>query len=194
MNLSVISKKFAEYPVLFVCGIITPLALVLLFMRAPKLEQYETELLDLERQWEQILTNTERSSGLEADTAALEAGLEEIEGRLMQVENVAVNYEFFYDLEEETGITMSQFSQGNASDGSQLSLGLEKLKHFSVIPYDLSISGSMEQLLGFIDVLNRQNYIVRLDMFRLFPSTGNTAAEGQLSGRLRCHVLAAKHD
>jgi hypothetical protein len=195
MNLSLISKRIAEYPVIFVCGLITPLALVLLFMRAPKLEQYEGELADLERQWEQILTNTERSNGLEDATAALEAGLEEVESRLMQVENVAINYEFFYDLEEETRVTMSQFSQGNASDGSTIPLGIEKLRHFSVIPYDLTISGSMDQLLGFMDTLNRQSYIVRLDMFRLYPNTtAGTESSGELGGRLRCHVLAAKHD
>ncbi|NDV62580.1 hypothetical protein G0Q06_08965 [Puniceicoccales bacterium CK1056] len=194
MNLSVISKKFSEYPVIFVCGVITPLALVLLFMRAPKLEQYETELSDLEREWEQILTNTERSNGLEEDIAALESGLEDIESRLMRVENVAINYEFFYDLEEETGVTLNQFSQGVASDGSEIPMGLEKMKHFSVIPYDLTIAGSMDQLLGFMDVLNRQNYIVRLDMLRLFPSIGEQGDEDNLGGRLRCYVLAEKHE
>lgn len=194
MNLSVISKILTEYPVLFVCGVVTPLALVLLLMRSPKLKLYEGELADLERQWEQILTNTERSTGLEADTAALEQGLEAIEERLMQVENVAINYEFFYDLEKETGITMNQFSQGNASDGSAIPLGVEKLRHFSVIPYDLTITGSMDQLLGFMDSLNRQNYIIRLDMFRLYPNTAGVQSPGELGGRLRCHVLAAKHD
>lgn len=195
MNLSAISKKFAEYPVLFVCGIITPLALILLFMRAPKLEQYETELSDLERQWEQILTNTERSSGLEEDIAALEAGLEDIESRLMDVENVAVNYEFFYDLEKETGISLDQFSQGVASNGSEIPMGREKMKHFSVIPYDLTLSGSMDQVLGFMDVLNRQEYIVRLDMLRFYPSTAGAAgSDDLLGGRLRCYVLAEKHE
>jgi hypothetical protein len=52
----------------------------------------------------------------------------------------------------------------------------------------------MEQLLGFMDVLNRQDYIVRLDMLRLFPPSSNASGDDQLSGRLRCYVLAAKHE
>lgn len=194
MNLSVISKKFSDYPVLFVCGVLTPLALVLLLMRAPKLDQYEIELSDLEREWEQILTNSERSNGLEEDIASLEAGLEDIEDRLMQVENVAVNYEFFYDLEEETGVKLGQFSQGAASNGAEMAMSLDKLKHYSVIPYNMTITGSMEEVLGFLDDLNRQDYIVRLDMFRLFPSSTEEGGEDQLGGRLRCFVLAAKNE
>jgi len=194
MNLSLISKKFKEYPILFVCGVICPLVLVLLFMRGPKIEQYETELEELEREWSEIQTNKERSSGLEEDIASLEAGLEKIDKRLMQVEEVAINYEFFYDLEAEGNIELNRFSQGEASDGKQLSIGKNGLRHFSVLPYNLSMTGSMEEILGFMDLLDRQEYIVRMDMLWLSPVTETSAETPQLSGRLQCHVLAAKHE
>lgn len=194
MNLSVISKKLKEYPILFVCGILTVLALVLLFMRGPKIETHEAELADLERKWSDIQRNMERSSGLEEEIAQLEAGLDKIDGRLMDVDQVAVNHEFFYDLEEAGGISLRQFNQGNASDGKQLPIGRDGLRHFSVIPYNLSMAGTMEELLGFVDLLDRQKYIVRMDMFWLTATTDTEETSRELTGRLQCHVLAAKHE
>lgn len=194
MNLSVISKKFKEYPILFVCGIITPVALVLLFMRAPKIEEYETQLEDLERTWNDIQKNVERSAGLESDIESLETGLEAINERLMRVENVAVNSEFFYDLEEAVGVQLGRFTQGEAGDGSNLHIGMEKMLHFSTIPYNLNIGGTMEEVLSFISSLDRQDYIVRLESLRLAPASSEDKTSQQLSARLQCHVLAEKHE
>ena len=111
MNLSQAGKKIAEYPILFVCGLLTPLIVVLLVMRGPKVTYYEQELSSLEREWHNIQTNVERAAGMETDIERLEQGLEVVRQRLMQVENVAVNYEFFYDLERESGIVLSRFSR-----------------------------------------------------------------------------------
>jgi len=120
MNLSQAGKKVAEFPILFVCGILTPLIVVLLVMRGPKVTQFEQELSALEREWHNIQTNVERASGMETDIERLEQGLEVVRQRLMQVDNVAVNYEFFFDLERESGIALSRFSQAPATDGAGL--------------------------------------------------------------------------
>ena len=110
MSLSSISKKLRQYPVLVVCGILFPLAIVLFVMRGPKIAQYESELSDLEREWKAIQLNLERSTGLDEDIDAVESGLEQIQGRLIEVEEVAANYELFYTLERKTGVAMRQFS------------------------------------------------------------------------------------
>lgn len=195
MNLSGLGKKASQYPILFVCGVLAPLALILLLMRAPKVSGYERQLSELEREWQSIQMNMERSAGLENDISRLENGLEAVRERLMDVEEVAINYEFFYDLEERAGVTFSRFVQEAASNGAELPLDNDGMRHFSVLPYDLQIQGTVEELLGFLDLLDRQRYIIRMDSLRLSLPPADSTTEGRaLSGRLRCHVLAEKHE
>ena len=195
MSLSLISKKLRQYPVLVVCGILFPLSIVLFLMRGPKIAQYESELSDLEREWKAIQLNLERSTGLEEDISAVEAGLDKIKGRLIQIEEVAANYELFYNLERKTGITMRQFSQGVASDGSTLPIGKDALQHFSAVPYDISLSGDLKEMLDFLDLLDRQDFIVRLDLLNLSKApAGPGVGPDDLNGRLRIHLLAEKND
>jgi hypothetical protein len=194
MNLSAISKKVRQFPILFVCGVITPLALVLLFMRGPKAAQLDTQLASLEREWQNIQTNLERSAGLDADISALESGLEEVEGRLMKAEDVALNSEFFYNLERQTGVIFQRFSQGEATEGQGLNMSVNELRHFSVIPYDISLTGNLEAILGFVDALDRQSFIIRMESLNLNRAQDLQADSSLLNGRIRCHVLARKHE
>lgn len=194
MNLSLISKKIRQYPILFVCGLLIPISLVLLIMRGPKIAEYESQQTDLEREWKNIQTNVERSAGLEDDIASIEDGLSSIRNRLMNVDNVASNYEFFYELERLAGVTVRQFSQGVASDGATLPLGRDALRHFSVIPYDVVMKGSLQQILSFLDLLDRQDFIVRMDLLNVSKPSAEEPDPDQLNARLRCHVLAFKNE
>ena len=194
MNLSLISKKLRQYPILFVCGLIIPISLVLLIMRGPKIQEYESQQIDLEREWKNIQANVERSAGLEDDISSIEDGLSSIRERLMNVDNVASNYEFFYELERLSGVTVRQFSQGVASDGATLPLGRDALRHFSVIPYDVVMKGTLRQILSFLDLLDRQDFIVRMDLLNVSKPGAEEPNPDQLNARLRCHVLAFKNE
>lgn len=194
MNLSLISKKFKQFPILFVCGLLIPLSVILFFMRGPKISDYEAELTRLEGEWNRIQQNRERSVGLEDDIEVLDEGLSSIQGRLMNVDEVASNYEFFYGLERQTGVSLVQFAQGAAFDGEDLPLTLENLKHFTVIPYDVVMTGTLQELLSFMDLLDRQEFIVRYDMVNVFKPNDEPLESETLLARLKCHVLALKNE
>jgi len=194
MNLSLISKKIRQYPIQFVCILLVPVSLVLFMIRGPKIDELETEQADLERKYQDVLTNSERSAGLEEDITALEEGLATIRSRLMNVDNVASNYEAFYELERLSGVTVRQFSQGIAFDGSNLPLGRNSLNHFSVIPYDVIMKGTLDELLSFLDLLDRQDFIVRMDLLNVSKPGESELDPDSLNARLRCHVLAHKHE
>lgn len=194
MNLSGISKKIKQYPVLFVCALLVPLSLILLMMRGPKIQDLEAQQSDLEREWQNILINVERSAGLEEDIISIEGGLSSIRGRLLDVEQVASNYEFFYELEKLTGVTVVRFSQGVASDGSDLPLGGKALRHFMAVPYEILMRGTLQEILSCLDVLDRQNFILRMDLLNISRPGEDDPDIDQLNARLRCHVLASKNE
>ena len=189
MNLSAIGKILRGYPVLFVCGFLILFSSVLLMMRGSKVEERQQELQDLERMWSQMQLNIERSRGLEDEVARLENQLEQLRGRLFEVGKVAENYEFFYRLEEESDITLEQFSQGKPGSGENLPIGSEGLSQFSVLPYAMVARGSFADLLEFLRVLNRSEPILRLDNIRL-TKAGDSVRSQELVARFNCHVLA----
>jgi hypothetical protein len=75
MNLSLISKNLRKYPVLVVSGVVIPVSLVLLMMRAPKIDEYQGQLQDLEKEWGDIQLNLERSKGLYANLKSCQSGI-----------------------------------------------------------------------------------------------------------------------
>ena len=196
MNLSLISKNLRKYPVLFVCGLIVPLSLVLLLMRAPRIQFYEAEQIRLEKQWHDIQTNVERSNSLSADIEQLNSGLQQIQSRLMKVEDVASNYEIFYGLERQSGASVDRFSLGAPFDGSGLPLGKANMRHFAAVPCDVVMKGSIQQILSFLDLLDRQEFIVHMNLLNLTrPTTVSGANEGEnLNATMRCYVLASKDE
>lgn len=191
MNLSAIGKILSQYPIPFVCGVLSFFLVVLIVMRGPKVEIYESRLSDLERQWQAMQLNLDRSKGLEDDIEEIDQALQTINGRLLDPAEVAVNSEFFYNLETATGISLTQFSQGSANNGSRLPLSVQSLQHFRAVPFDLSVNGTLAEILDLLSRLDRSEYILRIDKLDLnLPSGGATESIELLSGRLQCHILA----
>ena len=197
MNLSLISKIIRKYPVLVVCGLIVPLALVLTSMRSPKIQEYQDQKSIIEKRWREIGINKDRSASLNDDFQQLTEGVQQIQERLMNVEAVAANYEVFYDLEEKAGIKLESFSLGMPFDGSGLAIPKGKLTHYSAVPCQFSMSGSLSQLLSFIDLLDRNEFIIRMELLSVRVSSRviDTAdQDGKLSATMRCYVLADKNE
>ena len=197
MSLSVISKKIKQYPVLVVSLVIVLLCGTLFIMRGPRIQQFQNEITRLEREWSSIQTNLERSSGLDSDIADIQAGLDQIRSRLMHTDEVAANYEFFYSMEKESGVQFMGFSQGIPNDGSALKISKDKLTHFSVLPCDITMNGTLSQILTFMNLLDHQEYIIRYELLNVgvpADAMNSLSRETQLMTKLRCSVLAAKDE
>jgi Tfp pilus assembly protein PilO len=189
MNLSAIGKILKGYPVLFVCGLLILFSSGLLMMRGPKVEQRQRELQDLERMWNQMQLNFERSRDLESELTRLEDQLQKLRGRLFEIQEVAENFEFFYQLEEESNVTLEQFTQGKPGNGDDLHIGGDGLSQFSVLPYTMVARGGFPDLLAFFTALNSSEPILRLDSISIVK-TADSVRSQELVARFNCHVLA----
>ncbi len=189
MNLSAIGKILKTFPILFVCGILILLSSTLLMIRGSKVEERKQELQELERKWSQMQVNLDRSRELEEEVARLDQQLERLRERLFEVDEVAENFEFFYQLEEENNVKLRQFTQGKPGDGEDLEIGRKGLSNFSVLPYAMVAEGNFAELLEFLTALNHADPIVRIDDVRL-AKAGDSARSQELVVRFNCHVLA----
>lgn len=193
MNAQAILEKIKQYPVPVVCGIVIVIALILLFIRGPKAEELDGTLSDYERNWKQIQANASRSRGLESHVKKLENLKSEVDSRLMSTETVAINYEFFYALEKQTGVRITSMDQREALEGNALPGQIAGMENYIAIPYNLIIEGRFSQILEFLKELNRGRYIIRLDTFN-FSATQSEDASGEIVSRFELFILGRKNE
>jgi Tfp pilus assembly protein PilO len=192
MNLlSLIRKNFKEFPIVFISGALILIFIVLLMVRGPKSMELDIEQAELDRSWMQMQANIERSANLEDHIERTKQALEDVDRRLMDVEDVAINFEFFYALEASAGITIEEFNQGRVHEGDNLGMSVERLRHYKILPYTLKVSGDFDDVLSFIDSFDHQPYFIRLE--RLEMSRPSDAVDVEfLVAEITCHVLSRK--
>jgi hypothetical protein len=56
------------------------------------------------------------------------------------------------------------------------------------------MSGSLQELLSFMVLLDRQEFIVRFDLVNVYKQNDESPESEILMARMRCHVLAMKNE
>lgn len=183
----------ARYPVALVC-----LALSLLFgagivWRVPMVEATEERLLDLEREWRQIQINSERALGLEGDIEALKGALGRVEERLIDAEEVALNYEFFLRMEGSSGVSLEAFSQDPVSPNAWKLEGDRELGLFRVIPFTLEVVGNYTQIVECMLFLQGHETLTRIGFVSIDRFKDKTGSV-RLKAKIVCHQLGKKDE
>jgi Tfp pilus assembly protein PilO len=191
MSLSDIGKKLLRFPVLFGCGIVLLLLAGITFWRAPMIEELQKQVDVLDQQWMQMQTNSERSTALDEQLQQLIAGAEALQLRLMRASEVAANHEFFYRMERASGVTIRNFNKGNAVDGPATLAKLPKLKHFELLPFNLSVDGDFAAVLRFLNELQQSERIIHIERLNVVQQ-GGAADPSVLTANIRCYVLGEK--
>lgn len=161
--------------------------------RGPLVEAAEQRLIELEREWRQIQINEERAVGIEADIGALEAALAVVEERLVDPEQVALNYEFFLRAERSSGVSLEGFSQDPLSPKPWKIEAGRELGQYRAIPFTLEIVGDYAQIVAYVRTLEGREALTRtgfVSIDRFKDKTGNM----RLKAKIVCHQLGKKDD
>lgn len=177
----------------FVCGLLAILFGALVLIRGPKVNAVQSQLEEVESEWARMQTNRERSRDLEDHLALLEAQLEQVKERVFDPEDVARNHEFFYRLEEETGVSLGDFQQAGPTKGAELEMEGSGLEHFRVLRYGLRATGSFSRILQFLEAVENRGPVVRIEGMQLTRAEEATDAE-MVTVQLECYVLAADEE
>ena len=191
MNLSLIINKTKRYPTAIVCAVLLLVFVVLILLRggiAPELMSQEADLRSREKT---IQTNIKNSKNIEQETERLESMVEGIGPRLFTREERAVNINFFYGFEDETGVVISNITQLPQPDPIYAKGGARALKLHSTLVYDINLSAPFPNLLRFLHEIYRVDPFIRVADFQV--SRGKDELEGVIvNARLRVLVLANK--
>lgn len=165
-------------PVMVASLVVALLIGVGMYMRGGLQEEISLELEDKSRKGQRMANNLKFSVDLDEHLAAITASREAMESRLVDEGQLAVNLQYFYALESSTGTQLTDLRQ--ISDHSRVPDPRKKKTKgtYNPITYAVSLTGSYEQVMSFMQQLESGKHFSRIMMASIIPSGGS-----ELSGR-----------
>lgn len=191
MNPSVIIEKIKQYPVAVVCGSILLLLSIVFFIRGNVTSELTVQEAELNSRLRTIEENIKNTKNLKEDTETAKAMVDRIEKVLFNRYERAININFFYGVEDETGVVISNIAQLPGPDTIYAEKGARKLGLYSTIVYNINVNGSFSNILRFLYELDRVEPIIRVADFYVSREKEDFGG-ASVDARLRVLVLAKK--
>ncbi|MFU8847846.1 MAG: hypothetical protein ACNA77_03915 [Opitutales bacterium] len=192
MNSSAIIEKIKQYPVALACGVILALFVVIFFARSSVVSELTLQETELNSRLRAIEENIKNSKNLKEDKEKLDVMVDQITGLLFNRFERAININFFYGLEDDSGVVISNIAQLPNPDGIYADKGARELKLYSTLVYNINMKGSFSNILQFLYELDRVDPIMRVaDFYVTREEEGLGGAS--VDARLRLLVLAKKN-
>lgn len=174
MNLETLKTTIKKYPVgssAIVVGLIMLVALVVRYFDVATLQETHDKTA---AEGQRLATNISHASQLTDQTKVLEAANAVIASRLVNPSDLAINLQYFYKLEAETGVklldTRPVDTRTNAKAGGK---GL-----YTPVQYVVSLQGGYGRVLAFLRKLEHGTYFCRV----ISSSLSQAQAEQDKSG------------
>ena len=162
------------------------------WLRSAQLSQLTAREESLVHQLETIRENVKRSKNIEQDIQNLEARLASIKEQLFNREERATNINFFYTFEEKLDVLISEVEQLDEKSLRFSQNGPDELKLYSVINYNVTLSGTFREILKFLYEIHQAEPIMRVTDFQINTTNDTDNQPGKLTAEVRVAVLAKK--
>ncbi|MGE9291658.1 MAG: hypothetical protein ACQKBT_11740 [Puniceicoccales bacterium] len=179
---SVFSKKFA-IPIL--SGIIILVCLITLGLRLSRLSELQDTIAIVEQEVSTMQRNMKSSVNLEEQLARIEELTDQIQNRVIEPEDTAVNTAYFYQFET-GGVKIQSVEQHNQKESKKGNPW--KMKNFGTTEFTIRATGTFHELLDFTYRIRGGQKLVRITSASLNPATG--AGENQRSITMTLEALS----
>lgn len=160
-----LSNGFKKQPFAWSAGLLAIVLAAVAINRAPSVEERTEELDSLTRQGGQFQNNITASALLDDQLAELRTLVEGVEQRLIRPSELALNLQYFYRLESDTGTLLVDLRPGNLPARAT---GPNAPAYIQV-PFTVGVQGRFEQLVLFLRKLERGPHFIRVTSINLAP-------------------------
>ncbi len=163
MNISTIIARFRQYPTLFVCGLCSIVIILAIVVRGSGLSDVRTELQQMEREGARIDENIKNAVDLEQHLAALGELTDELSVRLVNPAELARNLQYFYRLESESAVSITDLTQrGTPSPPTE-----GEPPEYVPVRYDIAVEGYYPNVLEFIHRVESGRHFARFTQMEI---------------------------
>ena len=188
--MSPIIDKLKQYPVAVIGAAVLLICVGVMFLRSNLVAELSAKETELIAHIQTINENVKNSKDLEQDRETLEGYVTSINERLFSRDERSINTNFFYAFEDTLDVRISDVNQLTVEDPALVKGGPNELTLYSGIIYEVSVSGTFQEILELLYEVHRLDSLMRVADFRVDVATGQGAAPGALFAKLRIIVLA----
>lgn len=146
-----------KHPVTAVAVLVSIACGVLLYVRSSGIAERSDLATRKAEEAEKMQTNISNSSGLQEQTEKAQEATKEIEARLVRASQLAINLQYFYKLESDSGVKILDVRQ---SPVPAPRAGAPATTYVG-IPYTVSVQGTFAQTLSFLKRIETGRHFCR---------------------------------
>lgn len=178
-----------KQPIAFACGLIIVACGIALFLRGETVASAQTLHDEKEKEFQKIDANVRNSAGLAEATAEMQEAGKQFDARLIRAPQLANNLQFFYRLENETGVKLIDVRQQPIPPPKP---GVPR-GAYSPIPFAVSVQGDYAQVHDFLRRVEAGPHFLRYNQVSLskLAATGDAraASSGAMSATINLELL-----
>lgn len=144
-----------RFPVSFGCGAATLVLAGLLYFRSDAIPEAETLLTQKTAEAERYATNLKNSQNLKEQSDTLAEAMKAIDSRIVRVSKFAINSQYFYSLESESGVRLLSARQNT----NVLPKGKTT---FAPVNFGVTVQGELAVVLNFLRALENGTHYCRV--------------------------------
>lgn len=169
-----------------ICLVVTLVCGGVLYFRGDAVAESQKLYDEKSAEATKMVNNVKGAPGLPEQVAELQELGKQLDARLVNENQLAVNLQYFYKLEADHGVKLLDVRQNNASRPAR---GAAKTS-FTPVPYSLSVQGTYAQLLKFLGELQNGRHLCRINtaVFNK-PGGADTSATQQMTLTLSVELL-----
>lgn len=189
MNKDAIIDVLKRYPLATVAFVLLLVVLVIIFVRGDRSIELVAKEVELNAELGVLEANAKNAVNLVSQSDILEGRITLLDAKLFNPEERAVNTNFFYSLETPLNVRIVSVNPVDVKDPSIVKKGPNELKLHNHLIYELSITGSYQNILSFFKGIQEVDAFLRVTSIQVSPQ----GSAGDLyAARTRVVVLASK--
>ena len=170
-------------PVGVTCAVVSLICGVTLYWGADSIDENKLKVEELSGKSQAMLGNVRNAAGatLAQQTDTLQRASKQLDERLMKASQLATNLQYFYRLESDTGIKLTDVRQNQVGrPGSTLYIG---------IPYTVTFQGTFKQVMEFLQRIESGKHLSKFIGVSLNKAPGAEPSAGLLSVVINIELL-----
>lgn len=144
-------------PIITVCGVLSVALAVGIYFRSDAISDANAELDAKSAEARRYELNIANANQLKEQYDALVAANASIEDRLIRATEIGINQQYFYKLESDTGVKLSELNQNFRSAKATPAAG-----RFVPVLFNVSASGNFAQIMTFLRGLENGSHLCRV--------------------------------
>lgn len=175
---ALIKKK----PLVSTCAVVSLACGLIFYFQADTVDETQAKLAEQSKASSQMISNVRNASGLAAQTETLQKATTQLTDRLVKASQLPANLQYFYRLETETGVKITDVRQNNRDSRASST-------QYVGIPFAVTFQGQYKQVMDFLQRVESGKHFAKFNTISFNKAAGSDTGNYLLSVSMSIELL-----